>query len=311
MKFGFGFRSTNSSSGGSSTGGGGGNGGHISRGRSKKIDDRPFPPQLEEHPYFNYFPVVQQNYYTRYVPRPPPAYQLPPPPPAPPSTLSSAGPGGTNCGFNQHRKRHGSFSSENHSSKLSQASSNNFHFRSRSSSGRFRYMKTPSDFYVIQNHSKSNETLDHFNNNNHHHHNLAGNSNSPREEPIYSEPFPPENDLSHHHVGVGNNIASHAVNKQLKFYPDPRDPVQISNHIYEFLVSSKKGGSKSEEVITHLIPTNASKRRGSLSSSPSDGSSTNHSKQPDFSSGRRNFFLHNGLKYKKTRVISNHGKILA
>lgn len=256
MKFGFGFRSTNSSSGGSSTGGG-----HISRGRSKKIDDRPFPPQLEEHPYFNYFPMVQQNYYTRYVPRPP-AYQLPPPPPAPPSTLGGGAP----------RKRHGSFSSENQAGKFS---GNNFHFRSRSSSGRFRYMKTPSDFYVIQNHSKSNETLDHFNNNNNHH-------NHSREEPIYSEPFPPENEMndlkSHHHL---NHHGS-----KIKYYPDPSDPVQISNHIYEYLVSKKAEnqlhGMPNEEP--HLIPS--VKRRGSLSSSPSDGSSTNHSKQPDFSSGK-------------------------
>ena len=258
MKFGFGFRSTNSSSGGSSTGGG-----HISRGRTKKIDDRPFPPQLEEHTYFNYFPpMVQQNYYTRYVPRPPPAYQLPPPPPAPPSTIMGGG-------FSQQRKRHGSFSSENQSSKISGSQQQHFHFRSRSSSGRFRYMKTPSDFYVIHNHSKSNETLDHFNNNNNHN----------REEPIYSEPFPPENDIL---------IKNDHVNKQLKYYPDPRDPVQISNHIYEYLVSKKAQQelNHSNEVETnHLIP-NSKHRRGSLSSSPSDGSSTNHSKQPDFSSGK-------------------------
>ena len=68
MKFGFGFRSTNSSSGGSSSGGGShGPTGQMSRGRSSKKsqDDRPFPPHLEEHPYFNYFPTTQQNYYTR------------------------------------------------------------------------------------------------------------------------------------------------------------------------------------------------------------------------------------------------------
>ena len=51
--------------------GGGSHGGtgQLSRGRSSKKlqDDRPFPPQLEEHPYFNYFPTAQQNYYTRYV----------------------------------------------------------------------------------------------------------------------------------------------------------------------------------------------------------------------------------------------------
>ena len=68
MRFGFGFRSTNSSSGGSSTGANSSGLGQLNRGRSgKKVDDRPFPPHLEEHPYFNYFPVAQQNYYTRSV----------------------------------------------------------------------------------------------------------------------------------------------------------------------------------------------------------------------------------------------------
>ena len=66
MKFGFGFRSTNSSSGGSTSSGLMTGYNPHQRGRSsKRIDDRPFPPQLEEHPYFNYFPVAQQNYYTR------------------------------------------------------------------------------------------------------------------------------------------------------------------------------------------------------------------------------------------------------
>ena len=134
MRFGFGFRSTNSSSGGSSSGGGGGH--HISRGRSKRVDDRPFPPQLEEHPYFNYFPMAQQNYYTRYMPRPPPAYQLPPPPPAP-SAMA------------QQRRRHGSFSENQHKFPASQ-SAGHFHFRSRSSSGRFRHMKTPNDYFGMQ-----------------------------------------------------------------------------------------------------------------------------------------------------------------
>ena len=232
MKFGFGFRSTNSSSGGSLSSGGVG---HISRGRSKRIDDRPFPPQLEEHPYFNYFPVAQQNYYTRYVPRAPPAYQLPPPPPAPPL---NAHPGG------QMRRRHGSFSEQQQpASKFSQ----NFHFRSRSSSGRFRHMKTPADYHRES--SRSNDHLDRDNNN----------------EPIYSEPFPPEN------------------NDKLKFFPDPRDPVQISHHIYEYLVS--KRNHKNSQTLNC-----DQNRRGSLSSSPSDGSSTNQSAKqasPDFSSGKK------------------------
>lgn len=243
MRFGFGFRSTNSSSGGSSSGGGtGGGGGHLSRGRSKKIDDRPFPPQLEEHPYFNYFPMAQQNYYTRYLPRQPPAYQLPPPPPAPPMFS------------NEQRRRHGSFS-ENHLHHQ-RSSTQNFHIRSRSSSGRFRHMKTPMNDFFNAVHSKSNDQLDHVNNNN---------------EPIYSEPFPPENESPN------------------KFYPDPHDPVQISNHIYEYLVSKRAAAQAQAQSQENLISAN--KRRGSLSSSPSDGSSTNNSNkhQPDFSSGKPKF----------------------
>ena len=250
MKFGFGFRSTNSSSGGSSSGG-------MPRGRSKRIDDRPFPPQLEEHPYFNYFPTAQQNYYTRYLPRPPPAYQLPPPPPAPPMPLN----------YDQQRRRHGSFSENHH---RSQHGTHNFHqhFRSRSSSGRFRHMKTPQDWsFVHHGHSKSSDQLDHVNNNN-------------NNEPIYSEPFPPE-DIVGGNVGVGNNLT--------KFYPDPHDPVQISNHIYEYLVSKSrvKANNSNCNSSQENLPFNLKHRRGSLSSSPSDGSSTNNSKhQPDFSSGR-------------------------
>lgn len=223
MKFGFGFRSTNSSSGGSTSSGlMTGYNQRPSR-SSKRIDDRPFPPQLEEHPYFNYFPMAQQNYYTRYVPKPAPPAYLPPPPPALPLN---------------RRSRHGSFS------ESQVAPSKNYHFRSRSSSGRFRHMKTPADFHPAFQ-SRSNDHLDRDNNN----------------EPIYSEPFPPESP------------------EKLKFFPDPRDPVQISHHIYEYLV--KRNNQQNE---------NSQNRRGSLSSSPSDGSSTNQSSakqpSPDFSSGK-------------------------
>ena len=42
-------------------------------------------------------------------------------------------------------------------------------------------------------------------------------------------------------------------------------------------------------ILYYLINV---KRRDSLSSSPSDGSSTNNSKQPDFSSGKPHPFFH-------------------
>ena len=108
-------------------------------------------------------------------------------------------------------------------------------------------MKTPADYHRRdRDQSRSNDHLDRDNNN----------------EPIYSEPFPPEN------------------NEKLKFFPDPRDPVQISHHIYEYLVSKRNQMSSDNQ-----------NRRGSLSSSPSDGSSTNQSNSakqasPDFSSGK-------------------------
>ena len=78
-----------------------------------------------------------------------------------------------------------------------------------------------------------------------------------------------------------------------KFFPDPRDPVQINNHIYEYLVS-KRVAEEHRRSQDNLINEKYNvKRRGSLSSSPSDGSSTNNSKQPDFSSGKPDilFFL--------------------
>jgi hypothetical protein len=123
--------------------------------------------------------------------------------------------------------------------------------------------------------SKSNDQLaDHVNNNN-------------NSEPIFSEPFPPDN--QNFEVSELKSSQSHQLNSKIisskangKFFPDPRDPVQISNHIYEYLVS-KRVAEEHRRSQDNLINV---KRRGSLSSSPSDGSSTNNSKQPDFSSGK-------------------------
>ena len=119
--------------------------------------------------------------------------------------------------------------------------------------------------------SKSNDQLaDHVNNNN-------------NSEPIYSEPFPPDVTLQNEDLLLERPKKSSSNDSGLpKFFPDPHDPVQISNHIYEYLVSKRVAEERRSQ--DNLI--NA-KRRGSLSSSPSDGSSTNNSKQPDFSSGKR------------------------
>ena len=130
--------------------------------------------------------------------------------------------------------------------------------------------------------SKSNDQLaDHVNNNNNNNHNNS--------EPIYSEPFPPDqNELNSSGSGQSPLLVSNGSKNHhgIKFFPDPHDPVQISNHIYEYLVSKRVAEERRSQ--DNLI--NA-KRRGSLSSSPSDGSSTNNSKQPDFSSGKRIFFF--------------------
>ena len=194
------------------------------------------------------------------------------------------------------RQRHGSFSETQRSSAaIVNQHSGNFHFRSRSTSGRFRHMKTPGnnpDYFAnglgSNNHatihlmsSKSNDQLDNVNNNS-------------TSEPIYSEPFPPDHPnfdevseqlKSSHQLCNSKIINSSKPNG--KFFPDPRDPVQINNHIYEYLVS-KRVAEEHRRSQDNLINV---KRRGSLSSSPSDGSSTNNSKQPDFSSGKPDLFF--------------------
>ena len=217
-------------------------------------------------------------------------------------------------GMNQHnrqtnshmpRQRHGSFSETQRStaSSLVNQHSGNFHFRSRSTSGRFRHMKTPGnnpDYFAnglgSNNHatihlmsSKSNDQLDNVNNN----------SNS--SEPIYSEPFPPDHQNFDEVSELKSSQNHHQLNSKIinsskpngKFFPDPRDPVQINNHIYEYLVS-KRVAEEHRRSQDNLINEKYNvKRRGSLSSSPSDGSSTNNSKQPDFSSGKPYpFFIH-------------------
>ena len=197
------------------------------------------------------------------------------------------------------RQRHGSFSETQRSSAaIVNQHSGNFHFRSRSTSGRFRHMKTPgsnpaADYFGnggSNNHatihlmsSKSNDQLDNVNNNS-------------TSEPIYSEPFPPDHQNFEPVSELKSSQSHHQLNSKIisskangKFFPDPRDPVQINNHIYEYLVS-KRVAEEHRRSQDNLINV---KRRGSLSSSPSDGSSTNNSKQPDFSSGKPDpfFFL--------------------
>jgi hypothetical protein len=137
-------------------------------------------------------------------------------------------------------------------------------------------MKTPkndffvakSDFFVLSKRSSS-EQLMCFNHNNYNHRDYVVNN-----EPIYSEPMVPP-------IEQANNS-----DKLTKFFPDPRDPVQISNHIYEYLVTQR--ASEAQNNNNNNVNENfVKRRRGSLSSSPSDGSSTTNSKLPDFSSGRK------------------------
>jgi hypothetical protein len=57
---------------------------------------------------------------------------------------------------------------------------------------------------------------------------VPGGASSAPAEPIYSEPLPP----------ITSQIRE-AEKTKLRYFPDPSDPVQISNHIYEYLVNRR------------------------------------------------------------------------
>ncbi|CAB4054770.1 unnamed protein product [Lepeophtheirus salmonis] len=146
------------------------------------------------------------------------------------------------------------------SSKTSSAS----HYRSRSGSGRFRSLKNSC--------SNSNKDFVFYTSN-----------DCMESEPIYSEPITPPPSQQ-----KGNHLPS--LQKGM-IYPDPRDPVQICNHIYEYLVNRKTDASHNDEMSSppdyvkshnnnYLVNKKGGWRRcgGSLSSSPSSGSSS-HSRK--------------------------------
>ena len=70
------------------------------------------------------------------------------------------------------------------------------------------------------------------------------NNNRNSNEPIYSEPLPP----THSQV----KEAEHRTN--IKYFPDPNDPVQISNHIYEYLVKKSKPIENKGRISQHQPP---------------------------------------------------------
>ena len=169
---------------------------------------------------------------------------------------------------NLSRRRHGSFSnsaSPNATLPPSGDSTDNkgCHQRSRSSSGGYRQIKLPanglkSQHYTMYSSSKSftlksveysiGNDCDYpteIENNNAECNGSSMDDSIGREidekmklddnncimnEPIYSEPLPP----THSQV----REAEHRTN--IKYFPDPNDPVQISNHIYEYLVKKSK-----------------------------------------------------------------------
>ena len=181
---------------------------------------------------------------------------------------------------NLSRRRHGSFSNSaspkptfpvNGDSIHGVTSSNGFHQRSRSSSGGYRQVKMPNNGlksqeyimysshkpsatmmdveykmdveYTIHNNEynfqfgcnnniepNTSSSLDSSNKNSVEVNMSNGGNNRTMNEPIYSEPLPP--------MSSQVKEAEHRTN--IKYFPDPNDPVQISNHIYEYLVKKSK-----------------------------------------------------------------------
>ena len=74
-----------------------------------------------------------------------------------------------------------------------------------------------------------------------HMHNASGKQAA---EPIYSEPLPPMN----------NQVKEAEHRKNIKYFPDPNDPVQISSHIYEYLVKKTKTSSTDKLIYTRNQP---------------------------------------------------------
>lgn len=122
------------------------------------------------------------------------------------------------------------------------------------------------------------------------HNKPASPSTEEDDEPIYSEPLPPVT----HQIREAGRTA-------LKYFPDPASPVQISSHIYEYLVSRRSDASTATgrpAAQPPPPPMRQRPRRGSLASStatasPSSGSPASSlanaktGESPESSSGRK------------------------
>ena len=195
-----------------------------------------------------------------------------------PSSLSQSTSDYGSSKSNKSRRRHGSFSNSASPKPVSDESphgttNNGFHQRSRSSSGGYRHIKMPinglkSQQYTMYQSSTKSTTMRvvEYSTMNSEYNSQFGRSDNDEErntsslesssgnnvekmnvrninEPIYSEPLPPM---------CSQVKEAEVLRTNKKYFPDPNDPVQISNHIYEYLVKK----SKPNEIgrISHQPP---------------------------------------------------------
>ena len=201
-----------------------------------------------------------------------------------PSSLSQSTSDYGSSKSNKSRRRHGSFSDSASPKPIHPVSdesphgttNNGFHQRSRSSSGGYRHIKMPinglkSQQYTMYHSSSKSTTMRvvEYSTMNSEYNSQFGRSDNDEEqnasslestsgnvekmnknncirninEPIYSEPLPP----------MCSQVKEAEVHRtNAKYFPDPNDPVQISNHIYEYLVKKSKPNEISR--ISHQPP---------------------------------------------------------
>jgi len=112
-------------------------------------------------------------------------------------------------------------------------------------------------------------------------------------EPIYCEPLPPP------------TMSRAGDRNAIKYFPDPSNPNQITDHIYEYLVSRRPEIEEPppKPVLNRGRQVRRASKRGSLSSSPSDEGTLSHTStestsankpfrknlEPEFSSSGKTF----------------------
>jgi hypothetical protein len=126
-------------------------------------------------------------------------------------------------------------------------------------------------------------------------------------EPIYSEPLPPMTSQ------VREAERKTMLKQSSGYYPNPHDPVQISNHIYEYLVTRRSDASSTQLVngssekaanagCTGAVPKgkpSAGRRGGSLASSPSSTASSSSKRDSQDSNSGRNTKKMKFIKYRR------------